>query len=212
MPTPEPTPEWQQEQHRRIMQRDVTAFAELCEAALPHLIAFLEARFAAQDAHLRETVAIDLLLDYRRRPDQYDPRRSSLFSYLRMAAKYDMYNQIKKIRRAERALTPLDSPAVALQHPDGNTQQNDAEIEEWLQQHTDLTLREIFVRVEEQLSETEQQVLALMLEGVRETGVFAGVLGLSALDETAQRREVKRVKDRIMQRLRRLGKRVSRHG
>ncbi|GAB4478947.1 MAG: hypothetical protein Kow00124_24010 [Anaerolineae bacterium] len=212
MPTSEPTPDWQQEQHRRIRQRDVTAFAELCEVALPHLIAFLEARFPGQDAHLRETVAIDLLLDYRRRPDQYDARRASLFSYLRMAAKYDMYNQIKKARRAERALAPLDDPAVALQQPDGNTQQNDAEIEEWLQQHTDLTLREVLVRVEEQLSETEQQVLALMLEGVRETGVFAGVLGLTGLDESSQRREVKRVKDRIMQRLRRLGKRVSRHG
>ncbi|MBN1121839.1 MAG: sigma-70 family RNA polymerase sigma factor [Anaerolineae bacterium] len=194
--------------HRRIVSNDPTAFAELCEIALPHLITFLEQAFPGQDAHQRETIAIDILLDYRRRTDQFDPKRLSLFAYLRMAAKYDMLNLIRKNQRRERHLEPIDGEFVELSESDGNQYRREETLQEWVEQYTDLSLREIFVEVETQLEDPEAQVLVMMLERVRSTAEYAEVLGITQLDETSQRREVKRVKDRIMKRLERLGKRI----
>ena len=52
-------------------------------------------------------------------------------------------------------------------------------------------------------------VLFLMLEGERDTASFAEVMGISDLDTAVQRREVKKIKDRIIKRLQRLGKSLS---
>jgi RNA polymerase sigma-70 factor (ECF subfamily) len=194
--------------HRRIAAADPTAFAELCEIALPHLVAFLAQGFPGQDPHIRETVAIDILLDYRQRPEQFDPGRLSLLAYLRMAAKYDMLNQIRKNQRRERRLTPIDGENVELPTLEGNQYRREDDLQEWVQQFTDLSLREILVAVETQLKGPEAQVLAMMLKGIRSTSAYAEVLGITELDEPAQRREVKRIKDRIMKRLERLGKRI----
>ena len=49
----------------------------------------------------------------------------------------------------------------------------------------------------------ERQVLVLMLCGVRETCQYASVLDVSCLPVGQQRKEVKRVKDRLMKRLQR---------
>jgi RNA polymerase sigma-70 factor (ECF subfamily) len=194
--------------HHRIVGHDPTAFAELCEIALPHLVLFLEQGFPGQDAHQRETIAIDILLDYRCRPGQFDPARLSLLAYLRMAAKYDMLNQIRKNQRRERRLEPIEEGNVELQTAAGNQYRSEENLQEWVEQFTDLSLREILVEVETQLEEPEAQVLVMMLEGVRSTAAYAEVLGMTQLDEKSQRREVKRVKDRIMKRLERLGKRI----
>lgn len=192
------------------MQQDPTAFAELCETALPHLIAFLEGLFADQSAHLRETVAIDLLLGYQSRPEQYDSRQLSLFAYLRMAARYDMLNQIDKHRRYAGRLLSLADPAVELLLHDRNTLQEGEELDEWLRQRTDRSFGEIVLALRAELEAVEEQVLMLMLEGVRDTATYAAVLGITHLDEVSQRREVKRTKDRILKRLQRLGRRIGR--
>jgi len=57
--TTEPTILWQEKQHQRILDKDATAFAELCEIALPYLVNFLQSNFPKFDAHLREMVVID---------------------------------------------------------------------------------------------------------------------------------------------------------
>lgn len=51
----------------------------------------------------------------------------------------------------------------------------------------------------------DQQILALRLQGERRTEAFAEILGISHLPIEAQRREVKRIKDRIDKILRRHG-------
>jgi hypothetical protein len=66
-------------------------------------------------------------------------------------------------------------------------------------------------------TEVDRRVLRLMVDGERRTAVFAAVLGLDGQPAEAQRREVKRAKDRIKKRLERagwgrLGRRASRRG
>jgi RNA polymerase sigma-70 factor (ECF subfamily) len=210
MAAADPPRDWQDLIHQRVTQQDPTAFAELCEIALPHLIAFLEGLFADQSAHLRETVAIDLLLGYQSKPEQYDSRQLSLFAYLKMAARYDMLNQIDKQQRHARRLLSLADPAVELLLRDRNTLQESDELDEWLRQRTDRSFGEIVLALRAELEAVEEQVLMLMLDGVRDTATYAGVLGITHLDEVSQRREVKRTKDRILKRLQRLGRRIGR--
>ena len=99
MTRPEPSRTWQLERHERILQDDMTAFAELSEYALPHLIGFLQHQFPEQDAHHQEMVAIDTLMAYHFQPAKYNPEKLGLFAYLRMAARGDMLNAIDKQTR-----------------------------------------------------------------------------------------------------------------
>jgi hypothetical protein len=58
-------------------------------------------------------------------------------------------------------------------------------------------------QAERSITSEEQRVLALLADGERSTAAFARVLGLTDSPEDEQRREVKRVKDRIKRRLQR---------
>ncbi len=206
----EPPRQWQDGQHQRMVRGDPTAFAELCETALPHLVAFLQANFPQQDAHLHETIAIDLLLDYQESPRQYDPARLSLFAYLRMAARRDMLNAIDREQRRISHLADLEDPAVEFQMLQRNSVQDDVLLDEWLAQHTRLSREEILRTLQAELDPVEEQILLLMVENVRSTERYAAVMGLDGLDQKAQQRKVKQAKDRLLKKLRRFGVRVSR--
>lgn len=205
----EPSRAWQEQQFRRILEDDPTAFAELCERALPHLVSFLRAQFPNNEAHLHEMMAIDCLLQFQGKPKQYDPRRISLFAYLRMASRRDMLNAIDKKRRRDQRLFALDDPTVYLRLTEQEQMQERSELEEWLRQHTDLSITEILESLNEELTYADKEVLMLVLEGVRESKRFAQVMDITHLSEYEQRREVKRAKDRLAKKLRRFGKRLN---
>lgn len=203
----EPPRSWQDDVHRRILERDVTAFAELCEYALSFLVGFLQSRFPDQDSFLHETAAIDCLLNYQTKAGQYDPGKISLFAFLRMAARRDMLNAIDKKRRRERRLTDI-SPVLDLQVSEQDPVQEQMELDEWLQERTELSLTEILQMLDEELDEYEKRILLLMLDGVRDSTSYASALGLDDLNEVAQQQAVKRAKDRLVKKLRRFGERI----
>jgi DNA-directed RNA polymerase specialized sigma24 family protein len=210
MTSPEPSRHQQDELHQRILQNDPTAFSELCELALPHLASFLHLRFPQHESHLCETVVIDLLLDYQARPEQYDPCKLSLFAYLRMAARRDMLNAIDRQSRREKHLTGIEKLVVELETWGRNLFQRQFDPGEWLQQYTDASFEEILADLHAELDATDEQILLLMLDGVRDSNRYAEVMGILHLEISAQRRAVKRAKDRITQKLRRLGDRIGR--
>lgn len=211
MPVSEPPKEWQQQIHRRILLDDPTAFAELCERALPHLVSLLRGQFYQVEAHLHETVIIDCLLDYQRRPRRFNSEKLFLFAYLRMAVRRDMLNIIDKNRRRERRLLSIDEPGAQQQLADENDLLDQMALDEWLQEHTELSRQEILQALNAELSEMDKEVLLLMVDGVRESRRYAEVMNLTHLDVVAQRKEVKRAKDRLNKQLRRFGKRIDRH-
>jgi hypothetical protein len=201
---PEPEKEWQDRIHQRMLQLDATAFAELCQVALPHLTTFLERAFPQQRSHMRDTVAVDLLLSYQNRPEQYDPDKLSLFAYLRMAVKQDMLNAIDSRQRRERRLINFDQTAVELWLSRRNNICKDLRIDEWWEKRTDSSFEDILIALRAELTPTDEQVLLLMLEGTRDSQPYAEVMGISHLEIGEQRREVKRAKDRLKKRLKRL--------
>ena len=196
---------WQVEQHQRILRRDITAFAELCEIVLPQLVTFLQTIFPAHDSHLREQVVIDCLLDYQARPQQYNPEKLALWPFLRMAVRRDMLNMLDKQGRYSHRLYPIDDPHIASQLPPVEDVQEAMALDEWLQRHTDKPREEIITALQAELEPRDQQMLWLMLDGVRETSAYAAIMGLTHLDVANQRREVKKAKDRILKKVQRFG-------
>ena len=205
MATPEPPREWQDQIHRRILQDDATAFAELCESVLPALVQFLQGRFSDQDSHLCESTAIDCLLKYYQTPKIYDPKQISLFAYLRMAARYDLLSAVDKETRLHQRLTSLEELGDGRHTQKDEPQDSQAVLDDLLQRHTDWSFTEIVQALEAQLDREEKRCLWLMLEGVRENARYVEVLDLAEMDETDQRAEVKRVKDRLAKKLQRFG-------
>jgi DNA-directed RNA polymerase specialized sigma24 family protein len=196
----EPARDWQDRQHRLVVQNRITAFAELCEIALPHISYYLQTQFPQFDPHMHHMVAADALLAYQKRPSQYDPEKLSLFAFLRMAARRDFLNAIDKKRRLEQRLTDIDDPAVQTTLSEDPV---DDLSEAWLQQYTDLTTAEFLDAFICNLSEDDRQIFALILNGERATEPYAALMGLTDLSVDRQRQEVKRAKDRLMTRLRR---------
>ncbi|MCA9935769.1 MAG: sigma-70 family RNA polymerase sigma factor [Ardenticatenaceae bacterium] len=186
----------------------MTAFAELCEQALPHLISFLRRQFSNADPHLLESAAVDCLLNYQSKPTQYDPDQLALFPFLRMAARGDLLNALDSQRREERRLVNIDDDYVQQRLPADDGITAVAEFDEWLQQHTDVPRKEILRALYAKLDQTDRQILRLILEGVRETSQFALVMGLENEEAQTQREAVKRAKDRIKKQLRRFGKQL----
>lgn len=205
----EPNRTWQDQQYQRLLRNYPTAFAELCERALPHLVSFLRDQFPQQDSHNLDMIVIDTLLNFRKELEKYDPEKITLFAFLRMAVRGDMLNLIDKNRRQEQRLVDLDDPAIENSLPQADSVEAHFELDEWLQQHTDLSRQELLEALANELDNTDREILLLMLEGVRATTEYAEVMGIGYQDEVDQRREVKRAKDRIIKKLQRFGQRMS---
>ena len=186
--------------HARLLRRDPTATVDLAETCLGPLVAWLRRAFRHEDDALLETVATDLILKFGVQPEQYDPDRSSLPAYLRMAARRDVGHARDKERRRSSRLTLLED--VELQPPSRNTL--------WLERANpaDIVAEALSTdRVEAvraHFDEHEWEVVQLIGEGERRTEVFAELLGLESSPRAERDRAVKRVKDRLKKRLQRV--------
>src|SRR5262245_56469958 len=88
--------------HTRVLARDPTANADLCDACLERLRRSLQPAFRAVDEHLIDEAVERALLDYLENPNRYDPSRSPLRRYLSMLARRDLLSLLKREGRAMR--------------------------------------------------------------------------------------------------------------
>lgn len=204
----EPSRKWQEHQHRLVVQANATAFAELCEIALPHLTQFLRRQYPTYDNSDHDETAIDTLLAYHSRPQKFDPGKLSLFAYLRMAARRDFLNKIDRHNRHNRRLLDIDNPAIQSIMPNQQSLEENFVVDAWLSQHTSLSQEEFIDALNSLLDATDQKVFSLLLDGVRETEVYAEVMGLDGENIQVQQQEVKRAKDRVIKKLQRSGPRL----
>ncbi len=196
--------------HQRILGGDPVAFAELAERLYSDLV-----RETGIRARSRSTVTVEMdlieeavgqaLLDYNDHPQRYDPEQASMKTYLVMAAYGDYLNlQSKEWRHLRRKAAP--QPAKEGQS-EGEREWEIADSRQDLEALlTRISAEELWPLVEEAFPDhADRQMVVLMMNGVRATHSYARVLGLSGPASDEQAREVKRVKDRIAKRLRRLG-------
>jgi hypothetical protein len=186
--------------HRRLCDGDRTASEELAEIILGSLKDALSRQFPRTDEHTIWDGVVDAFLDYASRPHQFDAGRGvPLDGFLRMASWRNVTNALRgeARRRVRQATVAADDLAVVeldptagnvLQHEEARRLQRQQE--GWMKHLPD---------------PRDRQIWALRLQGERRTEAFAKVLGISHLPIEAQRREVKRVKDRIDKVLRRHG-------
>lgn len=201
--------------HARLLARDPVAWSELADLHLSGLAAFLRRVFSPDDPALAEDVATDLLVDLMRHPERYDPTRMSLRGYLRMAARRDFFNRIKSEQRHRQRLVPFpdeDTPGVEDSRRPRNLFLESAEDPADVVEQQVSTDAELEAILDDAFTPQEREILDLMLDDVRSTRVYAERLGITHLPPDQQRREVKRVKDRLGKRLRRLAPQVRRDG
>ena len=188
---------WYTDIHKRLCEGDLTAFAELAEEVMESLVEKLSRKYPnLRDPDLPTEAVADALMDYSKRPEQFDPTQRSLFGFLVMAAEGDLKNALARIARRRDKEIQLEP--VEVDEFGGNTIDRTSELDERID----------FERIRDSLNELlddpkDRAVVKLMMEGERATEVFAQVLELEALSEDQQRTEVKKNKDRIKKRLQR---------
>jgi hypothetical protein len=168
-----------------------SAFALEC---LDPLSDQLRRRYPRVDPDLALDAAGEAVARFLQNPSQYDPSRRSLMGYLRMAAERDLLN----LFRVEKSHWPKNRVFVELADWAGNEIRDEAFC---LDDFPALTA------VRNSLSERDRSVFELMRQGERKDGVFAALLELVDRPLPEQRAEIKRTKDRILARFRRVARR-----
>lgn len=197
----------EQDLHARLLADDPTAPADLADAYLEPLAAWLEVRYPKLHPHDCTTAAEDAIMSLIKNPSSYRPerqQRASLLAYLRMSATAKLSNVQRAERRHSSRRANLEvvelSPTMGKYLWDEEA--DPARIAERREAVADLQAP---VPLPAGLSPQEEQVLQLMDEKERRTAVFARVLGLEHLPQAEQQQEVKRVKDRLHKRRLRAG-------
>jgi DNA-directed RNA polymerase specialized sigma24 family protein len=102
--------------HDRLRRgEDQRVTAEIAEAFLPLLVHYLKRKYPSHpDPHDLETAAEDALDNYWKRPEQYDPARSSLLHYLCLSAEGDLWNLWRKRKsEQEKRKSVADDPSAS---------------------------------------------------------------------------------------------------
>ncbi len=182
--------------YQALLAGDRTAPDRLCALYLDPLVTYLRRRFRADPEDIYDA-AVDALIALIRRPETYNPAKSPLFAYLKMSAAGDLRNRLAKKQRETlhfRSLATVD-PVVLQRNTEVNGHDN-----------LDIFASTLFgVRqLLSHLNETDRAIADLILREDHGTEAYARVLGVAHLPPDLQRREVKRAKDRVKKRLRRL--------
>jgi hypothetical protein len=182
--------------HRELLGGDALAFSKIAELFLPRLVEALSRKFHnISDPHLPNHAVADALLTYLTAPHKFDPARGKLFTYLWVAAQSDLLNHIEAerkhaIRKANEKVVELRA-AHAVSEAEG---EQDPETELLLAEQASL----IQMKINNIMwDESDRKIVALMLDGVRETTPYAEILCVSDKPYAEQRVVVKRAKDRI---------------
>src|SRR4051794_15386044 len=101
-----PSPEQGASLHARLLANDPVAPRDLCRLYLIPLTECLASCFPRVAADMRETAAHDAVLSLLRHPHSYDPAGLDLAAYLRMAARGDLRNVLKREKQQVRFVEP----------------------------------------------------------------------------------------------------------
>jgi hypothetical protein len=189
--------------HRRLLEHDPLAPADFAVALLKPLIAWLKTTNPSVDRMACEEAADEAIIHFLNNPTKYDPQRLGLEAFLRMAARRDLQNLLRKERRHQQSRR--DWNVVEQASAEGKYLERDddpslpLQIEEARQR---LASPEA---VWQHLTDAERCVWKTMEQGERRNSVYAAILGITHLPDAEQRRQVKRVKDRLKKRKQRAG-------
>ncbi len=199
------------ELHRRLLDGDAVAPPDLAAAYLDPLADWLTGLNPRADPHVCTTAAEDAILSLIKNPASYKPERQTLGTYLRLSARGDFLNALRSESRHGKRRADWDAAELS---PDARTYLWDTESdpaliverrEDELDEPDEPAVPVVPDSVRAGLTAQEERVLELMNGKERKTALFAAALGITHLAPDDQRREVKRVKDRLTKRVERAG-------
>lgn len=180
--------------HQRLLsETDLTVTEEIAENFFLPLVQSLAREFPRlQDPSLIDAAAGDAILHLFDHPERFDPSRADLFTYLRVRARSQLLNRLRQEKNSVNKVVELRGAGAVF----NVTGEPEFDVE------ADFAGREFQAGIIEQLRQvfidpTDLGVLALMVEGERETKAFAQVLNITKLPADEQQRLVKKAKDRI---------------
>lgn len=189
--------------HARLIAGDPVATSELAERYLDPLAEWMIRSNPAADDHDCEEAAMDAIMSLLKNPRSFKPDKLPLDSYLRMSAKGDLRNRLERERRHSDRRADLEHVELYGEGRNGEQVGEDPATIVDRQEADKSTLEAMAASMMNRVSAEEAGVLELMIQGERKTAAYAVVLGITDQSELEQRREVKRVKDRIKRRLQR---------
>ncbi|HLW00261.1 MAG TPA: hypothetical protein VKT82_16460 [Ktedonobacterales bacterium] len=203
------TPEEYAWHQRLLAYDDSTAPAEMAEWLYEALMRETYARVCATavggvssvDTALVEEAVGQALLDYLEGPERYDPELASLQRYLVMAAHRDFQNMSQKEARQTRSQRYLTLLTPEQEEPDLIDEQQDID-----RVIARIDAENLWLQVQAYFPDPiERQIVGLLVDRVRSSQPYVQLLGLTHLSADEQAEAVKRVKDRLARRLRRIG-------
>jgi RNA polymerase sigma-70 factor (ECF subfamily) len=180
--------------HERIVRAEVTAYDEMVAYLFDPLCRGLTRRMPKVDPAIINDAVEDVLLDYLRRPGAYRPGLSRLDTFLSLAAIRDVLNSIRREARRSAAHRAASDEALHCGRGVVSPQIDVLELPKALQ-------------ITRTWASREQAFLAARIGGEKSTAVLARLLGAESEPALVQRRQVKRMTDRLRVRLRRLATR-----
>ncbi len=197
--------EEEQALHRRLLDGDVTASADLATTFLDPLITWLMGRNSRDiPKDLCVEAAEDAVIALVKCPTSFKPsRRMRLFAYLCMSAQGDLRNILRREGRERQHEISLEDVELSGQAGKYLAEDGDQLRLLEIQEERTKVAEEVVSPARDGLTEAELRALDLVLQGERKTAVFAEVLGIAHLPTKVQRTEVKRVKDKLKKRIER---------
>lgn len=192
--------------HERLLSGDPTATAELFELLLPALVDRLNSRWPTR-AHTDEAhdAAIKVMVDYFTAPQRFDPDRATLLHWLAIQAHADLVNDYRSAKKAfERDVELRDDVAEARERRNrpGVRKNQPGARDSYPSDMESPFLRRVACEFPES---ADRRLIKLLIDGDRSTTAAAEALGVGDLPAAEQAAVVKRNKDRIMKKLRRMG-------
>jgi RNA polymerase sigma-70 factor (ECF subfamily) len=194
--------------HQRLIAQDPTAANDLAVVYLEAIVAWLGETDPSVAEDIRAEAAEDAILALIRNPESYSPELQTLEVYLRMSARGDLRNLLRKERRHGKGRTAWSSVELL---PDAGKYlgcTDDPSLPLRLAEEKQRIADVIPDSVRRGLSETDQRALELILQKERRNCVYAELYGLLHLPAKEQRSEVKRHKDRLKKVLKRAGRKL----
>lgn len=196
------------ELHQALLNGDAEAPALLAERVVPALrakLGLLNAKLT--DPQIVESAIGQSVATYLRHPEAYDPNRGPLASYLAMDAAGDVKNELEKRRPEIENDELVEQTLVELGYRDRNSVVEEEALDAIDPFDVPHAKLEAARRLLGEFSPQDRELAQLVVDQVRSYAIWAEVLGISHLQLDAQKREVKRQKDRIKKKLERMGER-----
>lgn len=194
--------------YNRLLANDPTASSELAEGFLTPLIHWLQKQNRRIAPELVCQAAEDAILNLIRKPSTFDPGKNlTLEKYLRMSAQGDLRNVLAKEKRKQGQEISWNVVELSDQRGKYLGKEDDPSLPLQVAEKMEELGQVVSAQIRQGLTEPELRVLDLMLQGERRTIRFAEAYGIAHLEPADQKRQIKRVKDKLQKRLDRKGKR-----